>query len=164
MIDLFPMTEADFLIVAETVGQIYAESLTKSGRISAEDAEEEARQTREGLILGGLNAPNCYFLTIHEAADKPSLGHVILRVIPKPHRTVGEIWYIGVHEEHRGKGIGAEALAALEVKARDLGVQQLDLQVFTDNDAAVALYDKVGYRPTSFFLSKALTESTKDKE
>lgn len=46
----------------------------------------------------------------------------------------------------RGQGIGARLLADAEQAARDRGCQWLRLEVRVDNSAAIALYQRAGYR------------------
>ena len=47
---------------------------------------------------------------------------------------------------HRRRGIGTALLASVEGWARDAGVRKLELHVFPRNDAAIALYERLGYR------------------
>jgi ribosomal protein S18 acetylase RimI-like enzyme len=48
--------------------------------------------------------------------------------------------------EARGRGLGRQAMAALEGKARELGVRALHLEVGAENARALALYDRSGFR------------------
>lgn len=45
----------------------------------------------------------------------------------------------------RGQGVGSALLAAAEDWARTVGVRKIELHVFPHNDAAIALYERVGY-------------------
>ncbi|GLS17983.1 acetyltransferase [Labrys miyagiensis] len=53
---------------------------------------------------------------------------------------------MGVHDQHVGKGIGTALLAAL-IDAADnwLAIRRLELTVYTDNAAAIHLYEKSGF-------------------
>ncbi|HEV7305408.1 GNAT family N-acetyltransferase [Ensifer sp.] len=53
---------------------------------------------------------------------------------------------ISVDDDHRGEGIGKSLLTAL-IDAADnwLGISRIELTVFTDNEAAIALYRKAGF-------------------
>jgi ribosomal protein S18 acetylase RimI-like enzyme len=51
---------------------------------------------------------------------------------------------IAVNREHRGRGIGARLLDALEVRARSAGFRQLSLSVDQENPSA-RLYLRAGY-------------------
>lgn len=48
--------------------------------------------------------------------------------------------------ESRGRGLGAQALAAVEQEARKLGVRALHLEVERHNKRALALYERWGFR------------------
>jgi len=53
---------------------------------------------------------------------------------------------MGVHDDFTGRGIGSAMLAAV-IDAADnwLNIMRLELTVYTDNDAAIALYRKFGF-------------------
>src|SRR5689334_2096053 len=54
---------------------------------------------------------------------------------------------MGVHDEWQGKGVGTALLqAAIELADRWLNLTRLELSVFTDNTAAIALYKKFGFK------------------
>jgi ribosomal protein S18 acetylase RimI-like enzyme len=48
--------------------------------------------------------------------------------------------------EARGRGLGRQAMAFLEAKARELGVRALHLEVSAENARALALYGRSGFR------------------
>lgn len=52
---------------------------------------------------------------------------------------------IYLREGHRGRGIGAEVLAAVKARARRAGIRALHLEVDRGNRAAQSLYDKLGF-------------------
>ena len=53
---------------------------------------------------------------------------------------------MGVHDDHRGKGIGTALLQEL-IEAADnwLAIRRLELTVYTDNEPAIRLYEKFGF-------------------
>ena len=53
---------------------------------------------------------------------------------------------MAVLQAHRGCGIGPALLAALENWATTVGISRLELTVMSDNEPAVALYERAGYR------------------
>lgn len=52
---------------------------------------------------------------------------------------------IGVHHRARGKGIGTALFRQLDVWARGRELRRLELTVMTENEAAIALYRKMGF-------------------
>lgn len=53
---------------------------------------------------------------------------------------------IAVHPAHRGKGFGLTMMEFLHAAARLRGSEQVRLRVYDNNDAAIALYRRLGYR------------------
>ena len=53
---------------------------------------------------------------------------------------------IGVHPQYRGKGIGQRLLTeALWRRARQGGLEKVELEVYASNRSAKALYEKLGF-------------------
>ncbi|HYM75910.1 MAG TPA: GNAT family N-acetyltransferase [Candidatus Dormibacteraeota bacterium] len=62
-----------------------------------------------------------------------------------------------LREEYRGHGWGKKAMAFLEDAARELGVRTLHLEVMKKNNAALHLYERLGFRGrSSTLLSKRI--------
>ncbi|WP_416675098.1 GNAT family N-acetyltransferase [Egbenema bharatensis] len=68
-----------------------------------------------------------------------------------------------VHPHHRRQGIGSALLHQAEEWAIDRGDRQIGLQVFCQNQAAIDLYQKMGYETQSFWMNKALWEEGRGK-
>lgn len=52
---------------------------------------------------------------------------------------------IGIHQDQRGKGIGTQLFGALEQWAKEQSLYRIELTVLEDNQAAIALYKKMGF-------------------
>jgi len=65
------------------------------------------------------------------------------------HRFIGSehvgILGMGVLAPHRGKGIGQQLLATTAAAAFDFGFSKIELEVFSTNTSAIALYEKSGF-------------------
>ncbi|MDA0672483.1 MAG: GNAT family N-acetyltransferase [Cyanobacteria bacterium] len=61
-----------------------------------------------------------------------------------------------VDPDHRRRGIATALLRVAETWARRRGDRQIGLQVFPDNEAALALYERRGYTPAALWLNKPL--------
>jgi len=51
----------------------------------------------------------------------------------------------GVHPAYRGQGLGQRLLEAAIARARERGLEKIELTVYSSNLAAIALYRKVGF-------------------
>lgn len=65
---------------------------------------------------------------------------------PKLHDDEYYISNLAVYPGFRGKGIGKKLLNAVEERAKDAGYKKLSLYVELDNNLAVKLYEKCGFK------------------
>ena len=75
------------------------------------------------------------------------VGHLHLRTSPNAprRRHIGSLG-MGVHDDWHGKGVGSALLAAtIDLADKWLNLLRLELHVYTDNDAAIHLYQKFGF-------------------
>jgi ribosomal-protein-alanine N-acetyltransferase len=80
---------------------------------------------------------------VGERSGKP-IGCVLLFF--RRGTSIARLYSIAVARRARGQGLGAALLRAAEREARRRGCKSMRLEVRTDNPAAVALYEKHGYR------------------
>jgi ribosomal protein S18 acetylase RimI-like enzyme len=66
------------------------------------------------------------------------------------------VWDVFVAEEHRGRGVGRQAMELAEQEARRQGLSRIELNVFGGNDAARSLYRSVGYEEVAIQMGKEL--------
>jgi ribosomal protein S18 acetylase RimI-like enzyme len=59
-----------------------------------------------------------------------------------------------VHPSCQGRGLAKQLMAHAEVTARGQGCRSIRLDTFTKNPVALALYEKLGYRPTGYALMR----------
>jgi ribosomal protein S18 acetylase RimI-like enzyme len=79
-------------------------------------------------------------------ADRKIIGNLLLTKIPletASHRR--SINGISVEEEYRGRGLSKELLNYCIQFSKNIGVEYLDLGVFTENKNAIKLYEKFGF-------------------
>jgi ribosomal protein S18 acetylase RimI-like enzyme len=71
----------------------------------------------------------------------------------------GSAYYLGVHPDYRGRGIANALINRLEKKLIARGCPKIQLMVREDNDAVIAMYEKLGYEIQSITsLGKRLIE------
>ena len=86
-----------------------------------------------------------YYIRGIAVDDKP-IGACGLKHITSE---AGEYWgYIG-EKDYWGKGIGGRMMVFIEGYAKSLGLRQIYLHVLKDNERAIRLYTKNGYRVVS---------------
>ena len=78
-------------------------------------------------------------------------GHVVgmltLETFPsRPRRRHVGTLGMGVHDDWQGRGVGTALMrAGVEMADRWLNLTRLELEVFTDNEAAIRLYERFGF-------------------
>lgn len=104
---------------------------------------------------------NTQFSLVAEC-DGQIVGNAGLSVEQHPRRRHVANIGMAVHDDHHGKGIGSQLLAAMIDLAENwLAVTRIELSVYTDNAAGVALYEKHGFqieaRPDTMHSERANT-------
>lgn len=96
--------------------------------------EEEAWFDPEGFLLA-------------VDADGKLLGYHWTKVHPKqgPHPAIGEVYVVGVTPDAQGSGLGKALTVAGIRHLQEKGLHAVMLYVDADNEAAVALYRKLGF-------------------
>lgn len=78
----------------------------------------------------------------HSSADNAIVGFAIAQ----PHRKSGRILTLDILPEARRSGLGSELLLECEARLRQRGCTEVYLETAVDNEAALKLYHKQGYR------------------
>jgi GNAT superfamily N-acetyltransferase len=97
--------------------------------------------------------------------DGPDTEHQLLWIAVADGEPVGNLWIstrsripfvygVEVSSAHRGKGYGRAIMLAGEEECRRRGHTALELNVFGDNQTAIALYNSLGYTVTSQQMRK----------
>jgi len=69
---------------------------------------------------------------------------------------------MGVLKEYRGQGIGKRLVQATIEQAKALGLEKIELSVYASNEAAIALYRKLGFREEGRKLRGRLVDGKYD--
>ncbi|MEM8743466.1 MAG: GNAT family acetyltransferase [Pseudomonadota bacterium] len=59
----------------------------------------------------------------------------------------GAVYYVSVHPDHQGTGLGRKLMDAAEAWLRKRGVWKLNLMVRADNQPVIDFYKSIGYEP-----------------
>ncbi|SCB57373.1 putative acetyltransferase [Rhizobium aethiopicum] len=108
---------------------------------------EEVRKNMENPSPGALN--------LVVTLDGKIVGNGGLNRLGGRRQHVASIG-MGVHDDFTGRGFGRILLGAMVDAADDwLDIKRLELTVYTDNEAAVALYEKFGFEKEGLLRSFA---------
>ncbi len=142
----------------------------------SDQPQVQIRPTREAdaaafcAIVNMVAAEKCYLATVDgfsleqtrafvERVVRQSLPQVMATtgdsivgfcdIIPNEARGFTHVGRLGmgVHAAWRRRGIGRRMLHSCQALARNAGLEKVELEVYSDNVAAVRLYESFGYRP-----------------
>lgn len=155
MVSLVPMTADAWDAWRVESMRGYAEEKVTAATWPAETAQDRAVAEFATLLPEGRKTPGHEFRTIVNDANEP-VGAIWIA----PQSDIGcgalFIYDIVIDPDHRGRGYGRAAMAALEPLARSLGYDRIGLHVFGHNTVARSLYRSVGYVETDVQMEKRI--------
>lgn len=94
-----------------------------------------------------LASPPAGTYTLVAVADGRAVGLLGLHTFPdKPRRRHAGTIGLGVHDDWQGKGVGTALVGAgVEMADKWLNLTRLELEVYTDNEPAIRLYERFGF-------------------
>lgn len=147
MIQLRPMSAAEYAAYLERLIPVYAKEGARATGMPEKEALEFARNQIAALLPDGHRTPSHYFHTVVDDSGN-SVG--ILWFAERPERETPDVFIydIVIDEAQRGRGLGSAAMRALEEEATRIGVKAISLHVFATNEGAIRLYERLGYEST----------------
>jgi ribosomal protein S18 acetylase RimI-like enzyme len=113
----------------------------------------EAVQIREGtsrvLEAAIYSEEEAIAVLMAEDSEGRKLGFVHLQTHTDffTGEAYGHVSELAVIEEAEGRGAGSMLMSAAEQWAKEKGYRQLSLNVFTENEKARRMYERLGYEP-----------------
>jgi GNAT superfamily N-acetyltransferase len=156
MLRFEPMSEDDFAAFMRKSIPEYAYDQMRAGNWTASEAAGRARAEFQQMLPNGPHTPNAFLRTILDEHGH-KVGMFWYFVDPNRSRKTAFLIDFFLFPEGRHKGYEAQAFALFEDEARGLGVERVELQVFTHKNEDVLLYQENGYADTSIFFAKDLT-------
>lgn len=150
MLQLEPLQQEDFERFLARGIREYAEDHVRNGNWPAEGALERSRKEFEHYLPEGIHSKDQYLWSIQNGDDKIGILWVQVKDLK------AFIFNFVIHEEFRGKGLGKQALLALDEKLKSMNVETVALHVFGDNVNAQELYKKMGFKIVSINMKKDL--------
>lgn len=156
IVDLRPMTPAEYDQFMERSVREYAEDKVKSGEYPPESAVERSRAEFEQLLPDGLDSPDQLLFSAMEAGAPPTGRPVGLLwlALPGVKRRMSWVYELWVEPDVRAQGYGRAIMLAGERELAARGITELGLNVFGHNPAAVGLYRSLGYEVTAQQMAK----------
>ncbi|WP_172806684.1 GNAT family N-acetyltransferase [Endozoicomonas arenosclerae] len=147
---LADMSEAAFKQYLESAIPFFAELHIKSGQWQEADATKRAEEAYKRMFPDGVNSENCHCFEIKENTSENTIGFILIQV----HGNYAFIHEIEIYEAHRRKGYAKSALCNVEEFLTGKGIIGIELEVGSQNNAAHALYDEMGFSPVSTYMRK----------
>ena len=160
MVTFVPMTDEDYSAFIRKSVPEYAYDQMRSGNWTAGEAAGRARAEFQQMLPNGPQTPNAYLRNIMDEQGH-RIGMLWYFVDPTRSRKTAFLIDFFLFPEGRSKGYEAQALDLFEDEARSLGVERVEMQIFTHKEEDVQLYRDNNYLATSIFFSKDLTKADK---
>lgn len=101
---------------------------------------------RERAFLASQGEDMCYLLAVADGAIVGTAN--VARNSPRPRRRHRATMGVSVSKACWGMGIGRALMQAVIIWCRAMGMEQLELGVFSHNERALHLYEKMGFKAT----------------
>ncbi len=105
---------------------------------------EKQASIRNGMVAQ-VGQPGWRRPWVAYAADGSMAGHVDLRARPEKVAAHRCLLGMGVHRDHRRRGLGVQLIDVVVRWAQEQGFEWIDLDVLSANEAAIALYKRCGF-------------------
>jgi ribosomal protein S18 acetylase RimI-like enzyme len=154
MIRLEPMDEGEFSKAMEALIARNASKEVERGEWAEADALAASREEFARMLPQGRETPGCHYCKAIDVRTGQRVGETLFVV-----RTAGgkvQFWvdWIWIEPEHRRQGHATDILRELEAEAGRRGADRIGLHVVPDNAAAMALYEKLGFRTVGHLMRK----------
>ncbi len=154
---LRPMSPEEYSHVMQRLVREYAEDHIQSGQWTPSTGLSAAQKEVDKLLPEGLSTPHQHLFTIVAEPEGVPAGDLWFCSLMPDEPGRGFIFDLYVDERFRRRGIARGAMIEIERFARKEGLSSVGLHVFGHNQAAIALYQSLGYVPTNLRMAKALS-------
>lgn len=152
MIHLRPITPQEFQAYRRFFVTDYGRELVDNEGITPEAARQRAEADLDQDFPGGVVLPGHRLWCIVPEGGSEVLGYLWVKTVAESTLFVMDFSML---PQHRGRGHGSAALAALDEVARREG-RTLKLRVAQSNPRALALYRRAGYQITGYNMAKTV--------
>ena len=156
MVQLDAMSEEDFQASKARAIPRHAANQVRRGVWVAEEAEAASREYFAELLPQGRETPHYHFCNIVDEKTASRVGETWYSVRTKGGKTQFWIDWIWIEPTFRRRGFATQVFRLFEQMAIEAGADRVGLHVLADNDCALALYAKLGFRTTNMSMAKML--------
>ncbi len=156
MIELMAVKTTEFRALLNKSIQGFADECVSAGRWSEVDAYQQAQVVIEGDLPEGLETPGNLFFHLFDTNTDQKVGYLWLEIMTKDNLPTVFIADIEIESVFRRKGLASQTMLAIEQLAAEKGIERICLHVFKHNEAAQALYKKLGFHVTGYNMLKNL--------
>ena len=142
--------------MAHTRAAYERELVAQAGLGRAQAAAKTATDWDRLFPDGGVAPGNDLFAVEDESGERVGDLWIAEREDDDGGGKVLYVYSIEIAPEHRGRGLGREAMLLFEEEARWRGIRGLSLTVLGGNEVARSLYRSLGYAERAVFMSKTL--------
>lgn len=147
MIQLRPMSDAEFDAYLEQLIPKYAREGARATGMLPEEALKFARNQISRLLPDGRRTTDHHFITVvDDCGDTAGILWFAERLDRDPPDVF--IYDIVIEESRRGRGFGSASMRALEEEVARIPLNAISLHVFSTNQSAIRLYERLGYECT----------------
>jgi ribosomal protein S18 acetylase RimI-like enzyme len=153
--NLRPLRDDEIAEYVPRLSTAYAAELREHLYLDAEAAAAKAERGVADAFPGGEVGKGHWLFAV-EDGEGTRVG--VLWLGEPFDGEAGSLWVydIEIDEEHRGRGLGRDAMLLAEQEARRLGRRRIKLNVFARNAVARALYLSLGFEDMAIEMSKAV--------
>lgn len=112
------------------------------------------------LLVARISGPGSAVLVAREGAEIVGVLEILMKIPTNReglvHRPVALIDNVVVRAAHRGRGIGTQLMSHADIWAREHGAIATELHVWSFNDPARRLYERLGYSARSVRMERVL--------
>jgi GNAT superfamily N-acetyltransferase len=151
---LRPLRDDELHAYRESAEREYAEGIERQAGLPRDLALEKARTDFAALWPDGRPAPGHLLYGVE--VEHARVGYLWLAERENQGRKVIWVYDVSIDAEHRGRGLGREAMLLAEQETRAHGFERIELNVFGGNEVARNLYLSLGYEESAVWMGKDL--------
>jgi len=153
---LVPMSKPFFSSYIEELIVQYAKENVDSGRWQKAGSLTRSRRDTERLLPRGIETENNHFFELKVADVNESVGSIWLSLENSATTGTVFIYDLEIKPEYRRMGYAKRALKEIEEFAATHNIVNVGLHVFSNNEAAQALYTEMGFKTVSLNMVKKI--------